>query len=416
MTEGTYSKGLEGVIADETTICRIDGQAGKLYYRGYSIDELARRSDYEEVTYLLLYGELPAAMQLAQWRIRMRASRDLPPAIRDMIKGFPRSAHPMQLLQSVIAYLSSYVEHRIQHSASCNCRQTLHQVVQTASVVAAYYRVSQGKDYVPPRSDLSHGANFLYMMRGKEPTDYEGRVMDKCLVLHAEHEFNASTFTARVVASTLSTCYCSISAAMGALFGVLHGGANEKVMDMVEEIGAKDRVGAWLDKALAEKKKIMGMGHREYKVKDPRSYVMEEFLTELSEKKGDGRFYEILKEIETQFRARAGDKPVYPNVDFFSGAVYSLLGIPKILFTPVFAMARTAGWLAHVLESANTATASTARRACTAARRRGTTRRWRPAPERRAFPTSFSCRLTLPRRRRRGDVYTRAAAILILDL
>ncbi len=348
--EGTYSKGLEGVIADETTICRIDGQKGKLYYRGYSIEELARKSDYEEVTYLLLYEELPTARQLAEWRARMRASRDIAPAIREIVRGFPPNAHPMQLLQSVIAYLSSYVEHRIWHSATCNCRQTLHQVVQTASVVATYQRFREGREYVPPRMDLSHGANFLTMMRGTEPEEYEGRIMDTCLVLHAEHEFNASTFTARVVASTLSTCYCSISAAIGALFGFLHGGANEKVMEMVEEIGSKDRVGAWLDKAIAEKKKIMGMGHREYKVKDPRSYIMEEFLRELSEKKGDGRYYEILKEIEKQFRAKMGDKPVYPNVDFFSGAVYSLLGIPKILFTPVFTMARTAGWLAHILE------------------------------------------------------------------
>jgi citrate synthase len=171
-------------------------------------------------------------------------------------------------------------------------------------------------------------------------------------VLHAEHEFNASTFTARVVASTMSTCYCSISAAMGALHGSLHGGANEKVLDMVEEIGSREKVGAWMDRAVAEKRKVMGMGHREYKVKDPRSYMMEEFLRELSEKKGNWRSYEILKEIEAQFRARMEEKgkPIYPNVDFFSGAVYSLLGIPKILFTPIFAMARVSGWLAHILE------------------------------------------------------------------
>jgi citrate synthase len=200
--------------------------------------------------------------------------------------------------------------------------------------------------------DLSHGASFLFMLRGTEPEEYEGKIMDTCLVLHAEHEFNASTFTARVVASTMSTCYCSISAAMGALHGSLHGGANEKVIEMVEAIGAKERVGAWMDKAIAEKRKVPGMGHREYKVKDPRSYIMEQFLKELSEKKTDWRLYEILKEIEKQFRERMEEKgkPLYPNVDFFSGAVYILLGIPKILFTPVFAMARVAGWLAHVLE------------------------------------------------------------------
>jgi citrate synthase len=349
---GTFSKGLEGIIADETTISRIDGQKGKLYYRGYSIEELALHSDFEEITYLLLYEKLPTAAELEEWRARMRASRDIPTIVREMIRNFPVGAHPMQLLQSVVAYLSSSVEHRIQHSPTCNCRQTLHQVVQVASVVATYERYRQGKSYVQPRLDISHGANFLYMLRGAEPEEYEGRIMDKCLVLHAEHEFNASTFTARVVASTMSTCYCSISAAMGALFGSLHGGANEKVLDMVEEIGAKEKVAAWIRKAAAEKRKVMGMGHREYKVKDPRSYLMEEFLKELSEKKGNWRYYEILKEIEAQFRILMEEKgkPVYPNVDFFSGAVYSLLGVPKILFTPIFAMARVSGWLAHILE------------------------------------------------------------------
>jgi citrate synthase len=349
---GTYSKGLEGIIADETTISRIDGQRGKLFYRGYSIEELAECSDFEEITYLLLYEKLPTAAELIEWRERMRRSRDIPPQVREMIGAFPAGAHPMQLLQSVIAYISAYVEHTIHHSTTCNCRQTLHQVVQTTSVVAAYLRSSTGKEYVPPRADLSHGATFLYMLRGTEPEEYEGRIMDTCLVLHAEHEFNASTFTARVVASTMSTCYCSISAAMGALFGSLHGGANEKVLEMVEEIGQKDRVGAWLDTAIAEKRKIMGMGHREYKVKDPRSYVMEKFLEQLSEKKKDPRFLDILKEVEKQFRERMEEKgkPLYPNVDFFSGAVYSLLGIPRILFTPIFAMARVSGWLAHILE------------------------------------------------------------------
>ena len=349
---GNYSKGLEGIIADETTISRIDRVNGKLFYRGYSIQELARSSDFEEVTYLLLYEKLPKALELQVWRKRMRASRDIHPVVRDLICSFPAKAHPMQLLQSVVAYLSSYIDHTIQHSPTCDCRETLHQVVQATSVVAAYQRCKEKRRYVPPRMDLSHGANFLYMLRGEEPEEYEGRIMDICLVLHAEHEFNASTFTARVVASTMSTCYCSIAAAMGALFGSLHGGANERVLDMVEEIGTKEGVGAWMDKAIAEKRKVMGMGHREYKVKDPRSYVMEEFLKELSEKKGNGRHYEILKEIERQFRERMEEKgkPLYPNVDFFSGGVYTLLGIPKILFTPVFAMARVAGWLAHILE------------------------------------------------------------------
>ena len=212
--------------------------------------------------------------------------------------------------------------------------------------------MKDGKDYVAARSDLSHGANFLYMLRGTEPDPLEGEIMDKCLILHAEHGFNASTFTSRVVASTLSTCYCSISAAMGSLYGSLHGGANEKVIAMVEAIGDKSKVRAWVNDALDRKQRIMGMGHRVYKVKDPRSVIMEGYLKKLSEKHNDFRYYEILKEIESVFRERMEEKgrPIHPNVDFFSGAVYLLLGIKPFLFTPMFAAARVAGWLAHILE------------------------------------------------------------------
>jgi citrate synthase len=219
-------------------------------------------------------------------------------------------------------------------------------------VLAAFQRFREGKPYVAPRDDLNHGANFLYMLRGKVPEQYEADIMDKCLILHAEHGFNASTFTARVVASTLSTCYSSISSAIGALYGSLHGGANEQVLEMLTEIGTVDNVDAWLDKALAEKKKIMGMGHREYKVKDPRSIHMEGFLRELSERKGDAKHLNMLTKLEKSFRDRMEEKgkPLYPNVDFYSGAVYSLMGIPKDLFTPIFAVARAAGWLAHILE------------------------------------------------------------------
>jgi citrate synthase len=348
----TYSKGLEGVIAGESAICQIDGQNGKLFYRGYSIDDLVEHSTYEETVYLLLFEQLPSATELAEFTINFRSSRHIVTPIQDMIRNFPGAGDPMELLQSVMSYLSGYVTHKIKHSATCNCRSTLHQVAQLATVIAAYQRFKEGKPYVVPRDDLSHGANFLYMLRGTEPAPYEAAIMDKCLVLHAEHGFNTSTFTARVVASSLSTCYSSISAAIGALRGSLHGGANEQVSDMVKEIGTVYNVDTWLDKALLEKKKIMGMGHREYKVKDPRSYVMEEFLRELSEKKGDMRLLSILSKLEKSFRSRMDEKgkPLYPNVDYFSGSVYSLLGIPQHLFSPIFALSRAAGWLAHILE------------------------------------------------------------------
>ncbi len=347
-----YSKGLEGVVADETRICKIDGISGKLYYRGYSIEDLAAYSNYEEVCYLLLYEQLPTIAELKNFSQRMRQSRHLVQPVLDMIKSFPASAHPMELLQSSVSYLSGYVKHRIEHSATCNCRDTLYQISQLASVVAMYGRYREKKEYVTPRMDLSHGANFLYMLNGTEPDSLEGEIMDKCLLIHAEHDFNASTFAARVVASTLSTCYCSISSAIGALYGSLHGGANQRVIEMVEEIGDKNNVAVWMDRAFAQKRKVMGMGHREYKAKDPRANIIQEFLIQLSEKKKDFRYYEILQEVEKVFRSKMETvgKPIYPNVDFYSGTVYRLLGIPSILFTPIFAMGRVAGWLAHILE------------------------------------------------------------------
>ncbi len=352
MSESTYAKGLEGVVAAESEICRVDGENGKLYYRGFSIDDLAEHSSFEEVTYLLLYEHLPTTKELSDFTEKMRFQRGIPTTVQNMIADFPPRGSLMELLQSVISYLSGNVIHTIKHSTDCNCRRTLHQVAQIATVVATYQRLKEGKSYVEPRTDLSHGANFLYMLRGEEPDEYEGKVMDTCLLLHAEHGFCASTFTARVVASTYSTCYCSISAAIGALYGFLHGGANERVLTMLEEIGSKENVAQWLDEALAKKSKIMGMGHRVYHTKDPRAVITERHLQELAERKDDFRLYDMLKELETRFRERMEEKgkPLYPNVDFFSGAVYSLLGIPKELFTPLFAVARTAGWLAHILE------------------------------------------------------------------
>lgn len=352
MAEVTYAKGLEGVIAAESQICQIDGANGKLYYRGYPIEELAQHSSFEETTFLLLYERLPSKQELADFSQRMRQCRGLHPSVQSMIRNFPPAGSVMELLQSVISHLSGSVEHKIQHSATCNCRRTLHQVSQMATVLATYQRFKEGKPYLEPRMDLSQGADFLYLLRGKEPSAREGRIFDTCLVLHAEHGFNASTFTARVVASTLSTCYCSISAAVGALAGSLHGGANERAMDMLDEIGTPENIDAWLDKALGEHRKVMGMGHRVYKAKDPRAIVMEEMLKELSEQKGDFRLYELLKKLEAAFRARMEEegKPIYPNVDFFSGAVYTMLGIPRHLFTPIFGAARSPGWLPHILE------------------------------------------------------------------
>ena len=258
----------------------------------------------------------------------------------------------MELLQSVISYLSSSLVHKIEHNATCDCRRTLHQISQITTVLATYQRFREGKEYLHSRKDLSHGANFLYLLRGKEPTEEEGRIMDTCMILHAEHGLNASTFTARVVASSLASCYSSISAAIGSLSGSLHGGANEKLMDMVDEIGSIDNVDQWLDQALAEKRKVMGMGHRVYRTKDPRSIVMEEMFEKLAEERGERQLYDLLKKLETSFRAHMEEKgkSIYPNVDYFSGAMYTLLGIERDLFTPIFAVSRIVGYTAHILE------------------------------------------------------------------
>jgi citrate synthase len=352
MAETTFAKGLEGVIAAESEICQIDGTNGKLYYRGYSIEDLAEHSTFDETTYLLLHEKLPSRAELEDFRRRMRQSRQLPEPVQEMIRDFPPAGSVMELLQSVIAYLSGTVEHQIRHSTTCNCRQTLHQIAQMPVVLATYERFKKGEPYLDSRPDLSDGANFLYLLRGEEPSEEEGRALDVCLVLHAEHGFNASTFTGRVVASTYSTCYCSISAAIGALAGFLHGGANERVLDMLDEVGSKENVDAWLDTTLSQRGKVMGMGHRVYKAKDPRAIIAEQMLLDLSEKKGDRRLYDLLKQIEQSFRGRMEEtgKPIYPNVDFFSGSVYAMLGIPRYLFTPLFAAARSAGWLAHILE------------------------------------------------------------------
>jgi citrate synthase len=352
MSSPIVARGLEGVVVAENHICIVDGVNGRLYYRGYTIADLAENCSYEETAYLLLYGELPNSEQLAGFSTRMRSSRELAEPVVAMMRAFPPTAHPMELLQSIIAYLSGTREHTIHHSPNCNCLDTLHQVVQLASVVATCGRLRRGQDYVPPRDDLSHGANFLYMLHGEEPSPLEGQLMDKSLVLHAEHGFNASTFTARVVASTMSTCYSSISSAIGSLYGSLHGGANEKVVEQMDEIGDPASVTAWVDAALAARRRIMGMGHRVYKVKDPRAVLMEGYLKQLSEARGDLHDYQVLTELERLAGQRMASegKPVFPNVDFYSGALYRMLGIESILFTPIFAMSRIAGWLAHIME------------------------------------------------------------------
>lgn len=348
----SYAKGLEGVIAAESKISKIDGLQGMLSYRGHRIEALAEKYDFEQVVYLLLENRPPDDRQSAQFCQMLRRNREISPRSIAFIDSFPRSTHPMEILQAVVPLLGA--ERQAEHGSDVHTNGigAEHLIGQFATVVTVIHHSKQGSKPIAPRADLNHGANFLYMLHGKEPSQNAAAVMDTCLTLHAEHSLNASTFTARVISSTLARCYSSISGAVGSLSGPLHGGANEKVLQMVDEIGNLEDTEAWVNRALQEKRKIMGMGHRVYKAKDPRAIVIERLLARLTEELPHNKDYDILKKIEAQVGEymRSKGKPIYPNVDFFSGAAYRMLNIPIHLFTTIFAVARVAGWMAHIRE------------------------------------------------------------------
>lgn len=345
------SQGLQGVVAGESKIGFVDGEKGVLMYRGYPIDLLAKNSNYSETAYLLLFGSLPTQKELKTFNETMKKKRKLPREILKLIRILPPAAHPMEMLQTVISAMGTHETMAPQNIAKIEER-SIELVAQFPTIVASCWRAKNRGKIISPHARLDHSANFLYMLSGKIPDPEEARMFDTCLVLHAEHSFNVSTFTARVVASSLPSLHAAVSAAVGALYGPLHGGANEKVLKMIAEIKSPDQVEGWVQDKLSRKEKIMGMGHRVYQVKDPRSYVLEEMLATLSKKKNDARHYELLKKIEeiVQREITKKGKYLWPNVDFFSGALYKLMGIPEMLFTPVFAIARIAGWCAHVIE------------------------------------------------------------------
>ncbi len=351
MGDSVVHKGLEGIFATESSICFIDGAVGKLAYRGYRIEEIAETCTFEETSFLLIHGHMPSEAESKEYSQRLRARRSIPPEAVDFLRHFPESAHPMEVLQSMVPYLGMLERDRGQEIRA-DCKAVDHLIAQFATVIAVLHRIRSGKKIIEPRDDLPHGANFLYMLHGSEPSETAGRVMDTCLTLHAEHSLNASTFTARVVASTLTLCYNSISAAVGALYGPLHGGANERVLGMIDEIGSVENASKWVADALAENKKIMGMGHRVYKSIDPRAVIIEKLLAKLNDELPHNSDYPILKVVEKEVRAHMDKKgkPIYPNVDFFSGAAYRMLDIPCHLFTAIFAVARISGWVAHVQE------------------------------------------------------------------
>ncbi|SBO44861.1 citrate synthase [Cyanobium sp. NIES-981] len=342
-----FRPGLEGVPATQSAICDIDGQKGRLTYRGYDAGLLAAHSTFLETTYLLIWGELPTAERLRQFEHEVQMHRRVSFRIRDMMKCFPATGHPMDALQSSAASLGLFYSRRALDNPEYIAEAVVRLIAKIPTMVAAFQLIRKGQDPIQPRDDLAFASNFLYMLTEQEPDPLAARIFDACLILHAEHSLNASTFSARVTASTLTDPYAVVASAVGTLAGPLHGGANEDVLAMLEAIGSDDQVEPWLDQAIAQKQKIMGFGHREYKVKDPRAVILQGLAEQLFDRFGHDPLYDLARKLEEVAAERLGPKGIYPNVDFYSGLVYRKLGIPRDLFTPIFAIARTAGWLAH---------------------------------------------------------------------
>ena len=344
MAEG--KGGLEDVVACDSEICFIDGKQGRLLYRGYDITELAGHVSFEEVCYLLWYGDLPTASQLKDLRCRLAAARTLPDGIAQLLRTLP-AARPMMILRTAVSALGIYDPERDDNSLPACQRKAERLTAQMPSVVAAMARLREGKDPVAPRSDLGEAANFLYMMRGVQPDPLQVEAMDMALVLHADHELNASTFSARVTAATLADMHAAITSAVGTLEGPLHGGANEQVMKMLVQIGAPEKAAGFIEAALASGEKIPGFGHRVYRTEDPRATILRHMSHDLGEKAGSTLYYDITRAVE---KAIFDAKKLYANVDLYSASTYYAMGIPIDLFTPIFAVSRISGWSAHVLE------------------------------------------------------------------
>ncbi|MDE5081050.1 MAG: citrate synthase [Trichodesmium sp. St16_bin2-tuft] len=342
-----FKPGLEGIPATKSSVSYVDGQKGILEYRGINIKELAKKSSFIETSYLLIWGHLPSKEELQSFEDEIRNHRRIKYRIRDMMKCFPETGHPMDALQTSAAALGLFYSRRALDNPEYIRAAVVRLLANIPTMVAAFELMRKGNDPVKPRDNLDYAANFLYMLNEKEPDPLAAKVFDVCLTLHAEHTINASTFSAMVTASTLTDPYGVIASAVGTLAGPLHGGANEDVIDMLSEIGSVENVRPYLEKYFGAKGKIVGFGHRVYKVKDPRAIILQELAVELFEKFGYDKYYEIALEMEKVVEERLGHKGVYPNVDFYSGLVYRKLGIPSDLFTPVFAIARVAGWLAH---------------------------------------------------------------------
>ncbi|ACK65437.1 2-methylcitrate synthase/citrate synthase II [Rippkaea orientalis PCC 8801] len=342
-----YIPGLENIPAAKSSISYVDGQEGILEYRGIRIEELATKGSFVETAYLLIWGELPTQEELDAFEGEIRYHRRIKYRIRDMMKCFPETGHPMDALQTSAAALGLFYARRALDNPDYIRQAVVRLLAKIPTMVAAAHQMRRGNDPIQPNDNLDYAANFLYMMTEQKPDPLAAKIFDVCLTLHAEHTINASTFSAMVTASTLTDPYAVVASAVGTLAGPLHGGANEEVLAMLEEIGSVENVRPYIEKLVANKQKIMGFGHRVYKVKDPRATILQNLAEQLFEKTGRDEYYAIAQEVEKVVEEKLGHKGIYANVDFYSGLVYRKLGIPSDLFTPLFAIARVAGWLAH---------------------------------------------------------------------
>ncbi|MCB0327426.1 MAG: citrate synthase [Bdellovibrionales bacterium] len=342
-----YRPGMEGIPACYSSIGFIDGKQGILQYRGFSIEELCQNSTFEEVAYILIYGELPSSDQLADFSAELVKAREIPEPLTRIITQLPKEGHPMTVLQSMTAALALYSEGTSFSDSKEQAQAMIDIIAKVPSMIALFDRYRKGLDEVKPDSNLGHAENFLYMLSGDRPSPTATRIMDVCFILHAEHTLNASTFSARVTTSTQNDPFTAISAAVGTLYGPLHGGANEKVLHMLESIGSKEKVRGFVENKIESKEKIMGIGHRVYKTKDPRASILQNLAEKLFDEVDSSQLLDTAHELEKIALEKFSAKGLYPNVDFYSGIVYNALGISTDIFTPIFAAARTAGWVAH---------------------------------------------------------------------
>lgn len=347
MERSVTDRGLREIVAAQTRLSDIDGQAGRLWYVGYDINDLAGRTSYEEVVHLLHELRLPTQAELDTLTDFMVEEREVSKFLQDLMPTLAQQTSPMSMLRTSVSAASAYDPDGWDDSVEADRRKALRLIAKTPTLLAMYHRMRTGQEIVPPNTKLPHAANLLHMLLGLEPSQEDAEVIDTTFVLYADHTMNASTFTARIVASTLADMFSAITAAIAALKGPLHGGANEESMKMLEEVGSPDRAEAYVRDRLDRHQKVMGFGHAVYKTMDPRAVVLKRLSKETGERHGDTSWYEISEAIE---RTVAEQKGLFPNVDFYAASVYHTLGIPTDLMTPIFAVARMAGWTAHVRE------------------------------------------------------------------